>query len=149
MKSETPEKGDKVYDVYLGERTKLIQSLAEETHKFDRAILTLSGGAFGFSLAFIKDIVPVIKYGTFPWLLASWGGFGLSLLSTMISFLVSQAACRKQIEILEPWYSGPENQKIPKNMAADWTSALNIASIVAFALGVIFLVVFVAINVPH
>jgi hypothetical protein len=153
--SKDQKNDDKTYDVYLGEREKLISSLAEETHKFDKAILTLSGGAFGFSLAFIKDIVPTIKGGTFFWLLASWAGFGLSLLSTMISFLASQGACRKQIEILEQDFFGEEKQEKQKkqekltNRAAGWTLGLNITSIAAFILGVILLVVFVAINVPH
>ena len=47
---EDPENIDKTYEVYLEERGRLISSLTEETQKFDRAILTLSGGAFGFSL---------------------------------------------------------------------------------------------------
>jgi hypothetical protein len=57
------------YRVYLDERAKLIQLKAEETHKFDKSILSLSAGAFGFSLAFIKEIVPEIRNGTFLWLL--------------------------------------------------------------------------------
>lgn len=137
------------YKVYLEERAKLIQSQAEETHKFDKAILTLAAGAFGFSLAFIKEIVPNIRGGTFIWLLTSWALFGLSLLSTMISFLVSQTACRKQIEIMEKEFFHQKEQKAPKNKAAGWTSNLNIASIAAFILGVILLIIFVAVNVPH
>ena len=140
---------DDAYKVYLDERAKLIQSQAEETHKFDKAILTLAAGAFGFSLAFIKEIVPEIKNGTFIWLLTSWVGFGLSLLSTLISFLVSQIACRKQIKIVEKEFFGEEKKMGHKNKAARWTFGLNIASITAFILGVILLVVFVSVNVPH
>lgn len=140
---------DEAYKVYLDERAKLIQSQAKETEKFDKAILTLAAGAFGFSLAFIKEIVPRIKPGTFAWLLAAWAGFGLSLLSTLISFLVSQSACRKQIEIVEREFFEAGNKVIQKNKAARWTFGLNIASISAFILGVILLVVFVSINIPH
>jgi hypothetical protein len=146
---EDPENIDKTYEVYLEERGRLISSLAEETQKFDRAILTLSGGAFGFSLAFIKNIVPIIKAGTFSWLLASWASFGLSLLSTMISFLASQEACRKQIEILEQEFCSKEKREIPTNRASGWTLGLNISSIAAFILGVIILVIFVAKNIPQ
>ena len=148
MREDTENENDK-YKIYLEERAKLIQSQAEETHKFDKAILTLAAGAFGFSLAFIKEIVPCIKAGTFIWLLASWAGFGLSLLATLISFLVSQSACRKQIEIVEREFFDEKKQKILKNRAAGCTYSLNIASITFFILGVIFLVVFVSVNVPH
>lgn len=137
------------YKVYLEERAKLIQAQAEETHKFDKTILTLASGAFGFSLAFIKEIVPAIKQGTFAWLLAAWAGFGASLLSTLISFLVSQSACRKQIEILEKVIFDGKKREGEKNRAAKWTFGLNIGSITAFILGVILLVVFVSLNLPH
>jgi hypothetical protein len=148
MRDESRSRDD-AYRVYTEERAKLIQSQAEETHKFDKAILTLAAGAFGFSLAFIKEIVPCIREGTFFWLLASWSGFGMSLLSTLISFLVSQSACRKQIEIVGKELLGEKKQEKPKNRAAGWTFGLNIASITAFVLGVVFLVIFVSINVPH
>lgn len=149
MMCEDDKKEDEKYKVYLEERAKLVQFQAEETHKYDKAILTLAGGAFGFSLAFIKEIVPSVRPGTYVWLLASWGCFGLSLLSTMVSFLVSQSACRKQIEIVEKEFFDDNKQETPKNRAAGWTFGLNIASVAAFVLGVVLLVVFVAVNVPH
>jgi len=140
---------EEAYKVYLDERSKLIQSQAEETHKFDKAILTLAAGAFGFSLAFIKEIVPCMRDGTFVWLLISWGCFGLSLLSTLVSFLVSQSACRKQIELVEKEFFELKKQERQKNKLAGWTFSLNVGSISAFILGVVFLVVFVVVNVPH
>lgn len=143
---------DEKYRVYLEERAKLVQFQAEETHKFDKAILTLAGGAFGFSLAFIKEIVPSVKPGTYAWLLACWCCFGLSLLATMVSFLVSQSACKKQIKIMEEDFfskNGKKDKELPRNKLAAWTLSLNIGSIAAFVLGVGLLVVFVAVNVPH
>ena len=149
---EDVKKEEEKYRVYIDERAKLIQYQAEDTHKFDKAILTLAGGAFGFSLAFIKDIVPCIRAGTYALLLASWACFSLSLLSTMLSFLVGQSACKKQIKIMEMEYfdKGSAKEQVPqKNIQASWTFGLNIGSIVAFILGVALLVVFVAVNVPH
>jgi len=60
MMCEDNKNEDEKYKVYLEERAKLIQFQAEETHKFDKAILTLAGGAFGFSLAFIKESSPAL-----------------------------------------------------------------------------------------
>lgn len=140
---------DEKYEVYLAERAKLIQLQAEETHKFDKAILTLAGGAFGFSLAFIKEFVPYVRAGTYFWLLAAWICFGLSLLSTMISFLTSQRACRTQIEIMEKDFFDDKKPDILKNKPARWTSGLNISSVAFFIVGVSLLIVFVAVNVPH
>jgi uncharacterized membrane protein YdcZ (DUF606 family) len=148
MCDESPGQHDD-YKVYIDERAKLIQAQAEETHKFDKTILTLAAGAFGFSLAFVKEIVPGITQGTFILLLASWTSFGLSLLATLISFLTSQRACRNQIIILEKVIFDRQKKEEEINRAAEWTQRLNIFSIVAFIVGIILLVIFVSINLPH
>jgi len=137
------------YKVYSEERKALIQALAEETHKFDRTILTLAAGALGFSLAFIKDIVPDIKPGSLIWMIVSWLCFGLSLLSTLFSFLTSQSACRRQIEILEKVIFEKYEREKEKNIPAIWTGRLNLFSIVTFMLGVIFLALFVIFNLSY
>ncbi len=143
---------DLEYHVYLDERKALIDAEHESARLFDKAILTLTSGAFGLSLAFIRQIVPSIKCGTKLFLIFGWMGFSLSLLSTLISFLISQFACRKQREILELEYSRDQKQNSQedkqniKNKWACCTNRLNISSLVFFILGLIFLAVFVIIN---
>jgi hypothetical protein len=89
------------YKVYLEERNLLVDAAREGARSFDKAILTLSAGTFGLSLAFIKQIASVIQPGALCFLLASWTFLALSMLMTLISFLTSQSACTRQIEILE------------------------------------------------
>jgi len=143
---------DLEYHVYLDERKALIDAERESARLFDKAILTLTSGAFGLSLAFIRQIVPSIRCGTKLFLIFGWTGFSLSLLSTLISFLISQFACRKQREILELEYSRDQKQNSQedkqniKNKWARCTNRLNISSLVFFILGLIFLAVFVIIN---
>jgi hypothetical protein len=137
------------YKVYSEERKALVQASAEETHKFDRTILTLAAGAFGLSLAFIKDIVPDIKPGTLTWLIIGWIAFILTLISTLISFLTSQSACRRQIEILEKTIFDKCEREKEKNIPAVWTGRLNIFSIITFMTGVIFLALFVIFNLSQ
>ena len=134
------------YEVYIEERKLLVDAKREGSRLFDRAILTLAAGAFGLSLTFIRQIVPNIKSGTMFMLICAWVGFCVSLLSTLISFLTSQLACSKQIEILEAEYfnnhSSHDKKANLKNKASDWTRRLNILSIFTFIIGVIFLAIF-------
>jgi len=95
---------DLEYKVYLEERKLLIDAEREGSRSFDKTILTLSAGAFGISLTFIRQIVPNIETGTLFLLILGWTGFTISMLATLISFLTSQRACARQREILEENY---------------------------------------------
>lgn len=148
-KLDLKENNNLKYKVYLEERKSLVDAEREGSRLFDRAILTLAAGAFGISLAFIRQIVPNIKSGTLFLLICAWAGFSLSILSTLISFLTSQSACSRQRDILEAEYFNsddkrPENKM--KNIPAIWTKRLNIISVVSFLAGVILLAIFSSIN---
>jgi hypothetical protein len=129
------------YEVYIEERKLLVDALREGARSFDKTILALASGAFGLSLTFIRQIVPNIKSGTIFMLICSWVCFCICLLSTLISFLTSQSACLKQIEILE---AEPDKKASieNKNKSSDCTRRLNILSISIFILGIIFLISF-------
>jgi hypothetical protein len=137
------------YQVYLDERNSLIDAKREGTRFFDKAILTLAGGAFGLSLTFIRqsspNIIPRCKY----LLVFAWAGFCISILSTLISFLTSQSACLKQIEILgDEWLAKDDRDKKVniKNKPAIRTKRLNVISIFAFIIGTICLAWFTIVN---
>ena len=136
------------YGVYLEERKLLLQAEKEGIQQFDKAILTLAAGALAISITFIDQIAPHPKSETIYFLVGGWVAFIISLIVTLASFLTSQKACSKQIAILEHDYfesaSEPNNQK---NNLAIWTSRLNIASIVAFVIGVILLASFSILNI--
>jgi hypothetical protein len=126
----------------------LINAGLEQTRSFDKYILTLAGGTFGLSLVFIEKIAPNPEEGT-VWLLATaWVIFGLSILSTLISFLLSQAACSRQREILDVWYkkNGKLSKEEEKNLFATWTKRLNWTSMGLFISGVAFLTAFSVLN---
>lgn len=152
MPSKLDSNGDSdlKYRVYLEERKSLVGAKREGSRLFDKAILYLTAGAFGLSLTFIRQIVPSIKSGTVFILICAWAGFCMSLISTLISFLTSQSACSKQIEILEGEYVDNHNSQDRKtnhrNKPAIWTKRLNILSIFTFIIGVIFLAIFSIVN---
>ncbi len=148
MNQSKLDKKEQEHKVYLEERKSLIEFKFEESRLFDKAILTLAAGALGLSLTFIRQIAPEPDPWTKPILVASWVSFWLSLLSTLISFLISQDACSKQIKILEEEYCNADDspQQAPK--LRDYPRMLNWASIGLFILGAILLIVFSAANLP-
>lgn len=149
-KLDSNNNNDLKYKVYLEERKLLIHAEYQESRLFDKAILTLTAGAFGLSLTFIKQIVPTIRSGSVWMLVCAWAGFCISLLSTLISFLTSQAACSKQREILEAEYfnnRGSQSKKANlENKLAIWTKWLNKISILAFIIGTVLLATFSIVN---
>lgn len=132
------------YQIYLEERKQLIAAERETAQQFDKAILTLAAGALALSITFINQIAPNPKPHSVYFLIGAWILFCSSLLSTLISFLTSQVACRKQRDILDDKLSSKENNK--SNKAVSWTNRLNYFSIGFFILGVVLLIVFSAIN---
>ena len=131
------------YTTYLDERRLLIEAEQKGAQQFDKAILTLAGGALAISITFIKNIAPYPKVETIYLLKGAWFAFILSLLSTLCSFLTSQSACRKQRDIIESEESHNE-----KNKYASCTKWLNIISIISFIFGIFFLSIFCIENIP-
>ncbi len=132
------------YQVYLEERNHIVVSEKETAQQFDKAILTLAAGALALSITFIHEIVPHPIEDTLCYLITAWILFCFSILSTLISFLTSQEACRRQREILDESIS---NKNVSAaNVPAMWTNRLNYISIAFFILGIIFLIIFSAIN---
>jgi hypothetical protein len=133
-------------DVYLNERRDLIQQESEQSRSFDRAILTLTGGALGLSLAFIKDAAPNVAPCT-TWLLyAGWFLLIASLLMTLSSFQMSATALRRQRRILDDIQSGGATPESTVNIPGKITGWLNVASLVSFTAGTAALTLFVALS---
>ena len=130
---------------YLDERKFLAEVERETAKTFDTSLITVTSGALGLSLFFVKDMVEETSVGYL--LLVSWVAFSFGLISTMSSFLTSQTATRRQREILDHNYAG----KIESvgNWAASVTHCLNWFSILSFTAGIIFLCTFIWSNLGH
>lgn len=139
--NETPDRSE--YEAYAEERKILIEAEKETAQQFDKYVLTLAAGALALSITFINQIAPKPISCSLWILLLAWSLFSLSILSTLISLLTSQRACRRQIEIYEQAFKG---QGIGENSYAWWTVLLNRASIGLFVFGTFALIIFTGIN---
>jgi hypothetical protein len=87
----------------------LLSKTAQESQSdYDKAVLTLSGGALGVSIAFVKDIIGSdANYD--GWLLAAWLLWGVSCASVLISYYTSAMALRKEISDFD---ADPERERL-------------------------------------
>jgi len=134
----------KDHQAYLDERRALISAELEVSSRFDKGILTLSGGALLLSMTFVKDIASKPHHTW--WLLYSWLLLGGAICMMLASLLTSQSGLRRARVILEKKLDD-SNAKC-RNGWGCMTNLLNIASILAFVAALVFMVLFVAANMP-
>ena len=89
--------GDDVSDGMLAYRDFLIAADQKASEAYDKTIMTLSGGALGLSVTFLKNIIGDSKRVSVCRLEASWICLAFSLLFILASMLFSQWALRKTI----------------------------------------------------
>jgi hypothetical protein len=133
---------DEDWRIYLKERESLVNAILEQSKSFDKYVLTLASGAFGLSLLFIKDAVSKPLTTTIPFLTASWTLFSISIALTLLSFLLSQEACKAQIEIDKKVLVTNEFDNVPTNIFSVITYLLNWLSGSSFIAGIITLAIF-------
>ncbi|MCX6173299.1 MAG: hypothetical protein NTZ27_00895 [Ignavibacteriales bacterium] len=140
------ESEDKNYKLYIDERKLLIEALRESSQTFDKAILTLASGSFGFTIAFLKDIAPK-PFANTLWLLAfSWFLFAVSLIVILFSFLASQKACNEGIDIAFDVIVKGEIRSTPWRTI---TTVCNYISIIALIAAIIFWGCFAYFNIHY
>jgi hypothetical protein len=116
---------------------------------FDKAILTLSAGALGLSLVFIKDVVPLataIRLGLLFW---SWALFGASILLTIVSFILSHQAFEHQKKMAYKYYIEENEEAIHERSWALATRYVTYFAGGSFAAGLVLTLVFAIQNVRH
>jgi len=124
-------------------RSDLIEAEKQAQEDYDKTILTLSSGALGISIAFIKNIVgegPIVAPGFLYW---AWICWGASMASILVSFYTSHLALRREIRNLS---EGKTIEDTPGGIFDKITAILNPLSGVLLIVGIILIALFVANN---
>jgi hypothetical protein len=139
----------------MDERQRLHDTLRDDLFKrqlsnsenLDRAILMLSSAGLGLSLVFVKGLVPLTKADCMCLLYFSWFLFGSAILSTLVSFFVSQQGIKKQLEMNKQYYLERKEEVVnQKNLWASATERLSYVSALTYIVATFFLVLFIALN---
>ncbi len=134
--------------LYTATRDDLLKRQLSNAENFDKAILSLATASLGFSLAFLKDIVH-LGAAHAKWLVyASWICFAIAVVTTLVSYEVSQRAITTQLTYASQYYLENDEAVWKKpNRATRVTQWLNTSSGVAFVVGLVATIVFVSVNV--
>lgn len=123
---------------------------AASIQEFDRAILTLSAGTLGLSMAFIKDIVPLGQALHLPLLFGSWCCLGAAILLTLSSFVASQKAFRHSEKIAYLYYIEERREAADaKSIAGLFTRYLTYAAGLFFIGALLMTLLFTITNVRN
>lgn len=122
---------DEITKIDDDERKLLIEVKRDAARSFDQTMITLSAGALGLSLTFVQQLAskPAQWRGV---LSIAWICFGFALVSILISFILFQYAVDAMVglreQVAQKWDKGARR--------ANWIS------LIAFALGVVALLIF-------
>jgi hypothetical protein len=144
---EDNERVDAIYESYISERKILLDLEGESSRGFDKAILTLSAAALGFSVAFVRDIAPRPVFVCI--LVIGWSLLVLSLLATLISLQTSQFAAIRQIKINDDAYEQGTYPSDASNILSSLTAILNAISTGCFVFGIFAITMFTFFNIPQ
>jgi len=125
-------------------RNVLLECDKSSVEEYDKAVMTLSGGAIGLSFAFLKEIGGSWTLVHTCFLLGAWVLWGLSISSVLFSHYCSHRAMRRALIDLN------RNELNYERPGRCWDSAINILNPVGgalFFLGLMSLLVFVDCNV--
>jgi hypothetical protein len=134
--------------LYEQQSLKCQDNVHQSQRDFDSAILTLSAGLLGLSLAFVKDIVPLAEAIDLPLLYCSWGLSVLAILFTLISFRTSAQAFDAQLPELCKQYIDPNYAPKTTSQAkiTRWLTGFECAS---FIIAVLLTIAFAIVNVQN
>ena len=133
--------------LYDETRADLLKRQLSNSENADRAVLSVSTAALGFSLAFLKDIVP-LSDAHFVWMLyLLWLVFIFAIMVTVVSFSASQNAIAEQLKIAQRYYlERDDSAGLIENREAKKVEILNKSGAFFLLLGLIMTFVFVGVN---
>ncbi len=132
--------------LYLKYRDELTKVLLSASESFDRSILSLSSGLLAASLVFIRPTSGTPPNGHVAILAWSWVFLTAAILVTMASFLTTQLAVMRQLQIAESHIL--KGLPDSPNHLGRFSDRLTWASGALFGIGVILTVWFSILSIP-
>lgn len=126
----------------IEDRKVLQQAYQKQSEAYDKAVLSLSGGALGLSMTFIRQIVHGPPNGILLLALA-WSGFAVSILAIFVSMLTSQWAVRRAVGQIDEGRAGTGRTG---GAFAIVTACLNVVACISLVFGIGLLVCFSLVN---
>ena len=142
-------KSDTDYRKYCESESNAAYTVANKNQEeYDKQLLALSAGLLGVLLAFIKDIVPLLKAVWMHVLYWSYAILGTCVISVLVSFQLSIFALRKVRSHWRAEYEKRDSSIFPFGWATG-IFVLNIANGLIFAAGLVLCLCFIVKNMSR
>jgi hypothetical protein len=129
-------------------RNQINQLESKNQEGFDKTLLTLSSGALGLTLTFIKDIIDLDNAKFTVFLFLCWLSWALSLCMILLSYNSSISSFQKirmQIDRGEVDTILKSRKHLGEPFRT-WTSIFNHGGLITFLIGVLFIIIFISLN---
>jgi hypothetical protein len=123
-------------------------TINKNQEEYDKQLLTLATGFLAVLIAFLKDVVHMDSSICRPLLYLGFGGLGLTIFCVVGSFQLSIYVLEQVREYWQKQYNGECSHPFPDSKSKLVTYA-NWAGGVFFVLGLLFALIFIAINLAH
>lgn len=137
---------DKAYERFLENRAYYAELAKHNITSYDKALLALSSGALGISIAFIDKIGGVTET-SYRWVVGvSWLFYLVAILANLQSYRTGWQDATHEIECMDKTFKGEGKTALPTNVYRERTTRLNTLAFLAFAAGTIALCTFALLN---
>ena len=128
-------------------RHEYIKNQYDQCSQFDKAMFVISSGVFGITFTFITDVVEAPIQDTLWLLIVSWGLILSTIILSLTAYLITYYAYKKEISFLDrriKSFPALEKKIIKSNCTS--SEALNILNLITLSCGLVFLILYVGIN---
>ena len=147
MTDEERQRDEEHRNLYNQSRNELLRRQLSNSQILDKSILSLSTAGLGVSVAFIKNVVSLTPATSLRLLHLSWLMFILAIICTLISFLTSQRSIKKELNRIYEYYIRKKEKVLnQKNLPAQITGWLSLASVISYIAAISFTAGFIALN---
>ncbi len=144
--TESPRRNSPDWEGFRRTRDELLRRQLSNNENFDRAILTLSSALLAVSLAWLSRLQALCCLAV---LVSSWVFLMAAIGITLISYFVSQAGIRRQLQATKGYYldgdDGVRNAAVPYDTA---NTIMGYAAAVCFTGGILQMMLFAGSNLP-
>ena len=138
-------KSEEEIEGWIEYRKSLLEQKSKSDDDFEKYITFIASGALGLTLTFMENISP-LKSAIHKWLIAvGWVLLAITLLLNLFSHFLSSRYTAKSIDEIDDEINYDELRE-NLNKRNKIIECLNISSILALFIGIIFILIFVIIN---
>ena len=132
---------------YFKLRSEIVESQRINSQSYDRSILAFASAGLGLSITFLNKVIDFSNANYRIMLYLTWIFFILSIITVITSFMIGQKALKIDLNKIVHILDGKSEEYNKFNVWTKWNDRINFLSGSFFIFAIIFLVIFVSLNI--